>query len=131
MRRAELAQFVLLEVIGVVVAASVFQLLESRLLAGMIAGAYFINSGAYMLWRIVQWPDRFRSFTLYPLLIHVFAISFPIVIVRALNINVDFNDLMILGVPGPVFHRISTIVYGILIFATIGDLTRARRALAK
>lgn len=131
MRRAELAQFIFLQVLGVVIAATVFKVIDSRLFAGMVAGFYFVNSGAYMLWRIVQWPDRFRSFTLYPLLIHLFGISIPLMVARLMNVHLAYEEIKIWGIPGPAFHQISTIVYSILVFATIADLTRARRASAK
>ena len=128
MRRNELALFLVLEVIAVVLAALVFKLIESRLLAGMIAGAYFVNSGLYMLWRIMQWPRRWRSLTLYPLLVHVFLISLPLVVVRALNMNMAFEDITVWGIPGPVFHKFSTTIFSIVVLATIVDLNRSRKA---
>ncbi len=127
MRRNEMALFLLLEVIAVVLAAVVFKLIESRLLAGMIAGAYFVNSGLYMLWRIVQWPNRWQSFTLYPLLVHVFLISIPLVVVRATHLNTPFENLEIWGIPGPVFHKASTTIFALVVLATIGDLSRSRK----
>lgn len=122
--------FLVLEVLAVVIAGVAFSFLNP-LTAGMIAGAYFVNSGVFMLYRIVKWPERFRSFTLYPMLVHVFLVSIPMVVERARHMDRAFVDVKIWGIPGPVFHNISSIVFGIVVFATIADLTRARRALVK
>lgn len=127
MRRNEMALFLVLEVIAVVLAAVVFKFIESRLMAGMIAGAYFVNSGLFMLWRIVQWPDRWRSFTLYPLMVHVFLISIPLVVVRAMHMDMAFEDVTVWGIPGPVFHKVSTTIFSLVVLATIGDMSRSRK----
>jgi hypothetical protein len=60
----------------------------------------------------------------YPLLVHVFGVSFPMLITRALNADRAFESVFILGMPGPVFHQLSSTVFSILMLATLIDLWR-------
>lgn len=134
MNRLDLIVFLILEVLAIAWAGVVFNIFESRLTAGLMAGLYFVGSGLYILWRVARWPDRWRSFTLYPALVHVFVISIPMMVVRFAQTQAAFEDVHIWGLPGPVFHRLSTTVFLILIIATAIDLgrgwkiTRSKRA---
>lgn len=125
MNRRDLIVFLVLELVAVAWAALVFQIFESRLVAGLAAGTYFVGSGAYILWRLWHWPNRLRSFTLYPALVHVFVISIPMMVVRFAQTQAAFEDILIWGLPGPVFHRLSTTVFLVLIIATATDLGRS------
>ena len=120
--------FLGLELLAVAVAGASFALISSRLVAGLVAGAYFISSSAWMLGRIWRTPTRWRTWTLYPLLIHLFVVSLPMVITRLVHADAEFGDVRIWGLPGPVFHKLSTNVFGVLIAATVVDLIRAARA---
>ena len=124
MIRRDLIVFLLLELVAVVWAGASFALIESKLIAGFVAGAYFILSAAWMLNRVRTWPRPGRALTLYPLLIHLFGVSIPMVVTRALNTDQEFGAVRILGLEGPVFHRISTTVFGALVAATVVDLVR-------
>jgi len=128
MNRRDLITFLILQIIAIVWAGLVFRIFDSRLLAGFMAGAYFVGSGLYMLWRVWRWPDRIKALTLYPLAVHVFIISIPMMIVRLARTQAAFEDIQIWGLPGPVFHRLSTTVFMILIIATVIDLIRISRS---
>lgn len=124
MNRKDLVTFLILEVIAIVWAGAVFSLFSSRLLAGAMAGAYFVLSAAYMLARALRWPDRAGAFTPYALALHLFGVSLPMVITRFLNADQPFESVKILGLEGPQFHKLSTTVFAILMVATVVDLVR-------
>lgn len=133
MKQKDLFVFLSLEVVAIAVAGASFALIPSRLIAGLVAGAYFILFSAWMLGRIWRMPDRWRVLTLYPLLIHLFVVSLPMVVTRLLHADADFSDVRIWGLPGPAFHHLSTNVFSVLMVATVVDLILAyvRNARAK
>ncbi|HVK60275.1 MAG TPA: hypothetical protein VM432_01945, partial [Bdellovibrionales bacterium] len=68
-----------------------------------------------------------KSPTFYASLAHLFLTSLPLTITRFANYSLDFGDVRILGLPGPVFHGLSSAVYLVLILSTIFDLVRSYR----
>lgn len=127
MKPRDITLFLILELLAIAVAGLSFALIESRLVAGFTAGAYFLGFGLFVLWKIARSGKMWRTLMTYPLLVHVFGISFPMLITRALTADRAFESVFILGLPGPVFHRLSTTVFSILILATLTDLWRAKQ----
>jgi hypothetical protein len=124
MRTRDLILFLGLELLAIAVAGLSFTLIESRLIAGFTAGAYFLSFGLFVLWKIARSGKLWRMLMTYPLLVHVFGVSFPMLITRALNADRAFESVFILGMPGPVFHQLSSTVFSILMLATLIDLWR-------
>jgi len=124
MNRKDLLWFLVLEIAAVVWAGAVFSLFESRLVAGAMAGAYFVALGVFITYRVSRWPEKWTSPVWYPGLIHLFVVSLPMVITRFLNSDLPFDQVHILGLEGPVFHRLSTTVFSALILGTLFDLAR-------
>ncbi len=129
--RKDFAVFLVLQLIAIVWAGAVFRIFDSRLLAGAMAGTYFTGFGLYMLYRLMRAPNTRKYLSLYPLLIHVFVISLPMMAFRFYQYQASFEEVKIWGLEGPVFHRLSTTVFSILIVATIVDLIRSRTASAR
>jgi hypothetical protein len=127
MRSRDLVIFLVLELIAIAWAGLVFSVLESKILAGALAGSYFVASGLYMLWKAIQWPNKWRSLTWYALFVHVFVVSLPMLISRMLQVDLNFDEVRILGLPGPAFHQVSSYVFAGLILATILDWVRIKR----
>jgi hypothetical protein len=127
MRPHQLNLFLALELFAVIWAGFVFSVLQSRLLAGALAGGYFVLSGLFMVGVALKWPKKWRSFLWYPLLIHVFVISIPMVGSRFWQWSQGFDQVQIFGLPGPIFHRLSTIVFGSLLLGTVIDRVRLGR----
>jgi hypothetical protein len=95
--------------------------LTSRLVAGALAGGYFVVSGIFMLAMANHWPRKWKSLTWYVLFVHVFAISLPMLMSRFAQMALPFDDVRVFGIPGPVFHQISSTVFSILMGATVID----------
>ena len=128
MNRKQLFVFLALELFAIVWAGVMFSTLNSKVFAGALAGGYFVVSGITMLALANKWPDKWKSLTWYMLFIHVFAISLPMLISRFLQVQSSFEEVRILGLPGPAFHNVSSTVFSMLIAATVGDLLRTWKA---
>lgn len=128
MRVQNFLVFLGLQILAIVWAGLSFAMIESRIMAGALAGGYFILSGLYMVGKLAQDPKRWSFLMWYPLLVHVFAISIPMVITRFMNADQPFESVRILGMEGPTFHRLSTTVFGLLVLGTLIDLARVWRA---
>ncbi|MGZ3723768.1 MAG: hypothetical protein ACXVA9_12585 [Bdellovibrionales bacterium] len=125
MKRRDLLIFLAIELFAIVWAGTMFTLLESKLIAGALAGGYFVVSGIIMLGMANHWPEKWKSITWYVLFVHVFVISLPMLMSRFAQMALSFEDVRILGLSGPVFHQISTTVFSVLIGGTILDWLRS------
>lgn len=81
-----------------------------------------------MISRTWVWPLKFKSFSFYLALVHVFVISLPMLVVRWQHPGTDFSKLSVWGILGPEFHKISTQFFVILVLGTAVDLIRALKA---
>lgn len=124
MNRRDLLWFLGIEIFAIIWAGAVFKIFDSKLVAGAFAGIYFVGAGLFILYRLWKWPNKWKSLTIYPALVHTFAVSIPMVVVRFSSYALAFEDIKIWGLPGPVFHQLSTTVFSILVSATLIDLTR-------
>lgn len=131
LKRSDLFLFLVLELVAIVIAGASFSLIESRLAAGFVAGSYFLGFGLYVLSRLYRSGQMWKMIMTYPLLVHVFAISLPLMITRLLTMQDAFESVFVLGLPGPVFHRLSTTIFSILILGTLIDLGRVWRGDSK
>ncbi|MCM2280868.1 MAG: hypothetical protein NDI61_03365 [Bdellovibrionaceae bacterium] len=121
-----------LEILGAVVAVIVFRVFESRLLAGMVAGSTFVLVGAGIVVAGVAGRIPIKSVTFALGSVHLLLVAIPMLVTRAWNADVAFDELHVLGMPGPLFHQTSTRLYSVMMIATVieGILTwrRQRRA---
>jgi hypothetical protein len=115
------------EFLVVAAAPVIFTTIESRLLAGMLAGAIFVALGIFIVMIGVQNRVFRRTPTFWAGCLHLFGSALPLLITRLMNVSKGFEDVRVLGLPGPVFHRISTGVFAVLMIATAFDLIRSWR----
>src|SRR5690606_25357495 len=106
------------------------KLIEPRNYAGLVAGAMFIAVGSFLVIRNVQWVHYKCSPTVWLSCVHLFAIALPMFVLRIPNLHMPFEEHLILGLPGPVLHKISEKVFMALVLVTFLELTRARYKLA-
>lgn len=131
MNRRDLLIFLGLELFAIFWAGLVFSTLDNKVLAGALAGSYFVISGLWMLYRAMRWPRHWSSLVIYALMMHVFGISLPMLISRFIQRDRSFADVRIAGLSGPEFHNLSSLVFSVLIVATIADWARAKWAARK
>lgn len=116
--------FVLIAILYIPIVMLIFRLSPDRLTAGYIAGAGFVLIGVALFWGLKSLGPQAR-WTRIAAFIHLFGISLPLLIFRSMNSGVDFKDIHIMGIPGPVFHQVSTWVYLIMIVAGVLELAFA------
>lgn len=116
--------FLIAELLTILAVVATFRLIDERLIAGAVAGSIFSILGIVIVVRGIR--DRsFRSgFTFYAGCAHLFLSSLPLMITRFLNRAVGFEQVNVLGLPGPVFHKVSTGIFLVLIAATVIDAVR-------
>ena len=122
------AGLLIVELIVAGLAPVIFINIENRLIAGLVAGAVFVALGIFILMIGIQ-SRHFRTTpTFWAGCLHLFGSALPLLITRQLNYSRGFEDVFVLGLPGPVFHRVSTLIFFILMAATTFDLVRQWRA---
>lgn len=116
------------EIAAMLVALIVFKTLPDRTLAGMIAGSTFLALGVVIFALGLKLREFRRTFTFWLGSVHLFLISLPMMGTRIVNLETDFQSIMVLGmVPGPVFHRMSELFYIALVIGTVIDRVRERQ----
>ena len=123
MNKKDLLWILGLETVFLVNAGVVFTQLESRFAAALIAGCGFLFLGAFVVVKTKDWKDKYRSLTFYMGHIHLWVGSIP-QMVASLLIGGVFAERLIVGIPAPTYHRISEVIYLLLILGTLVDLNR-------
>jgi hypothetical protein len=122
--------FLRLFVLEMAVAISVvfvFRLIESRQAAGLVAGSLFIAVGISVLIAGLTDGEFRKSMTFVLGCVHLFVAALPMVIFRLLNWGEEFASIQVWGLPGPVFHGISQVIYvGMIVSTVIEGLWRTR-----
>jgi hypothetical protein len=123
-------RFFVVELLAIVVAISSFSMISEKIVAGVIAGSVFSALGLWIfatgIWSEFRHEVRISG-TFWLGTVHLFAIALPMMITRLLNHSQEFKDVLIWGLPGPVFHRLSTVIYSLLLAATAIDFVLANR----
>ena len=124
------AVLLLVEFIAAAMAPVIFINIENRLIAGMIAGAIFVALGIFILLVGMRFHSFRKTATYWAGCLHLFGSALPLLVTRLFNYSKGFEDILVLGLPGPVFHRVSTLIFLGLMIATTFDLIRVWRARA-
>lgn len=112
----------IVEIITVPIVVLIFRNIESRSLAGIIAGSVFILSAGWIFYKILRSAVWYRWITPYVLAIHFFGVSLPLFLTRAFNFEITADQLNVWGFPLPQVHALSEKVYLALIIVTARDL---------
>lgn len=115
------------EVAVIFLVTGVFRLIENRLVAGAIAGSIFILLGLIVLAPGYRDRSYRRTKTFVAGCAHLFLSALPLFITRMFNATSSFENVSVLGMPGPLFHRVSTGIYLLLLIATLLDWVQSRR----
>ena len=121
-------KLLLFELVVIVVAVTVFATIAEKPKAGVIAGSFFVAVGVVIL--VWGWRDPVfrRKPTFAAGMIHLFLSALPLMLTRLANWAAVFDEVRVLGLPGPVFHDVSTGIYFALLGATAFDALRDYRA---
>jgi uncharacterized YccA/Bax inhibitor family protein len=120
--------FFFVEIAVIIAVTAVFKAIPERIVAGAVAGTMFVLLGLVIVGWGLKLPAVRRTPTFFAGLIHLFGSALPLMVTRFLNSAAVFEDVRVLGLPGPVFHQVSTFIYLGLMAATVFDWVRAHRA---
>ncbi len=117
--------YLLGEILVIIAVPSIFRGIESRLIAGAVAGTIFVALGVWIVMRGLR-DSSFRWTPTFIMgAIHLFGSALPLMITRLMNAAAGFEDVLVLGLPGPVFHQVSTGIFSLLMIATGVDCIRS------
>lgn len=116
--------FLIAELLVIALVPAIFRWIEPRLVAGMVAGSVFVALGLLIFISGLLRPEVRRSYSFVMGCVHLFVVALPMVTIRLLNSQSAFEDVRIWGLSGPVFHKLSTWVFMILLLATAVDIYR-------
>lgn len=117
-----------LEIAVSVAVVMIFRLIESRFTAGMVAGSTFVLLGFVIVGTGLLGKIKWKSVTFVLGCVHLGLIAIPMIVARWLNSGVEFSQIQVMGLPGPVFHQLSTRLYLFLMVATFVEGTLAWRS---
>jgi hypothetical protein len=112
------------ELLIIVAVGLVFHFISDRITAGRIAGTIFMALGATIVFKGIKDLEIRKSYFFKVGCVHFF-IAVTLFITRLLQSTGAFADVTVLGMSGPVYHKLSTNVYTVLILATVYDLYRS------
>lgn len=126
--RRDLEVFFGLQILSFVVAMLSFKMIDVRWQAALVAGTGFVVVGIWMVLRTLRWTNRFRFVSFYTARIHLYIFSLPMLLVRWRYKDVDFSQINLMGIPGPVVHRWAEMFFLVLVAGTLIDWIRIRRS---
>jgi hypothetical protein len=110
------------EIVVIVVVIGLFQIIPNRLIAGVIAGSIFIGLGFYVVYPGIRDSVFRRTLSFWAAWAHLLLSAFPLFLTRLFHAGSSFEDVRVMGLPGPVFHKVSTTIYMIMLIATLADV---------
>jgi len=112
-----------LEIITVPTVIALFKTVEPKKTAAVIAGSLFVALGFFIYSK--SYRAR-KSLTLYASFAHLFFFSLPMLTKRIFYWNSDFEDILFYGMSGPHFHKVSEILFVVLLTASLVDFARVK-----
>lgn len=116
------------ELVVIFAVVAVFKIVSERLQAGAVAGTLFVALGVWIVSAGVRDRGFRKTPTFIMALVHLFGSALPLMITRFMNSAAVFDDIRVLGMPGPVFHQVSTGIYLLLMASTVFDWVRMARS---
>ncbi len=115
------------EILVIVVAVTFFSLIQNKFVAGMWAGQVFVLLGLWILLSGIRSSAFRKTATFWLGCASLFLTALPLMITRMLNYTLAFEQVNVLGIPGPIFHHISTALYFTMMAGTVFDLVQSYR----
>ncbi len=124
----QFSKYLIAEIITIILVTLSFIFISPPLIAGRIAGSFFIAMGLYICLNAIQNSKLLRSASFSVACVHLL-LSFMMVYTRFTHPQGSFAEVNILGMPGPIYHKVATSVYIVLIASTVFDYFLSRKKL--
>lgn len=123
--KKELFSFLIIEGIVTLSVTLLFMGLPNRL-AGSLGAVIFLALGFYLVFQIKNWPSPEKTFSFYGVLAHLTLAVVPLIVLRTVFWNSEFNEIELGFITGKGFHIFAKTVFFGLMLSHILDLKKAR-----
>lgn len=124
--RKKFLLFAGLEFAAILVTILAFALIKVRPVASIVAATPFILVGLYIIAELWRTHRPFHFATFYLAIIHV--VLTTVVAVQRLSFwDLKLEDILLMGLPLPWFHKLAQACFWILIVATYVDMYREQK----
>ena len=124
MEKKYLKKILIFEILIVAAVPFIFKMIEPKKVAALFAGSLFVTLGVCVIYGSLKYSTLRKTFYTAVGGIHLFVVSIPMLAARIFFFDTDFNQIQILGMGAPDFHKYSEWVYMALLFATMYELGR-------
>lgn len=124
MTKNYLKNLLIFEILIVAAVPFIFRYIEPKRIAALWAGSLFVILGISVLYGSLKYETLRRTFFTLVGGIHLFIVSVPMLAARIYFFDTDFDQIQIMGLGAPQFHKYSEWVYIGLLFTTIYQLYR-------
>ncbi len=112
--------FLVLQILVIFIVTLFFNLIDSRQVASVWAGFTFLFSAMLYFYSELKTPGlKYKNPLLITSGIFILLIAIPMLVTRIINWGADFSSLYVLGLPGPVFHKVSNYFYIAMMVSSI------------
>ncbi len=118
MEKKYLSKLLVFEVLIIVAVPFIFKWIEPKKVAALFAGALFVALGISVLFGSLKYENLRKTFFTIAGGIHLFVVSVPMLAARIFYFDRDFDQIQIMGLGAPQFHKYSEYVYMALLLAT-------------
>lgn len=122
--KKQLSGILFLQILTVVIVLSVFRWVHPIKVAALIAALSFLSLGVLMWKWSWSWPRRWTYFTFWTTYIHLFVFTFPVLLMRLVEWDKNFSEIVWWGVSAVKIHEYSTPFYKTMMLLTFVDLIR-------
>lgn len=130
-QRSRYRNYLSVQVVVMIGVMASFKLIPEKQVAAVVAGLLFLVSSLGILYFEMKHADYKKRFTFWGTLAFVLACAIPILALRLLNWGVPFEELSVLGIPGPEIHKFSNYMFFLMVICLFVDISIERQKAAK
>ncbi|MFS4460984.1 hypothetical protein [Bdellovibrio sp. HCB2-146] len=128
MRRKTFLQYFMAQVIVIFVVMALFKWVENRQIAATLAGLLFVILPTVQMIKEYQRAELEEQWWFVAVLQFWTLFALPILWIRLTNWGVPFDQLSLIGIPGPVIHSWSSKSYTAMMILTIWTAFKTKKA---
>ena len=124
MEKSFLKKLFIFEVLVIIAVPLLFKWIEPIKIAALFAGGLFVLLGLTVILGCLKYKSLRRSPLMFLGLVHLFALSLPMLGLRIYHFDKNFEQISIFGMAGPDYHRYSVWIFMAMLIATIYEWLR-------
>lgn len=121
-------QMIIMQIVVIFAVMAIFRIIPDRKIASIFTTFLFISLSALLCYAEFIKPKKWLNPLFLIAGIFLFFIAIPLAITRFLNWEIEFSQLKIFGIEGPLFHSISNSVFIAMVIATAWNLIFSKKS---